>query len=173
MFRSVRGSLRLDRGSGGGAEGQVHNDLHQHRSISARTRLRLTDASVRTEKSSEGGGEAGSKMLGLYGQHVLSENGKRLQSLAEYNKLALLNTFLQPPKWRTLHLPKRQPQQGESTFGLYPDKAGEPMVGSATLRSIGPLWRHQNRVIIAYARKSVSHAGPHQIGGRGRVRNTL
>ena len=38
----------------------------------------LTDANARTGKRGEGGGEAGIKVLGAYGQAVLNENGKLL-----------------------------------------------------------------------------------------------
>ena len=53
----------------------------------------LTDANVRTRKRGGGGGEAGSRVLGAYGQHVLNENGKLRLGFAEDNKLALPNTF--------------------------------------------------------------------------------
>ena len=87
----------------------------------------LTDANARTGKRDEGGGEADSKVLGAYGRDKLDENGKLLLGFAEDNKLALLNTFFcTPKKWRVLYVPKRQPQQGASTFGLYPDKASGP-----------------------------------------------
>ena len=52
------------------------------------------------------------------------ENGKLRLGFAEDNKLALLNTFFAPLKMACLYVPKRQPQQGSSTFGLHPDKAG-------------------------------------------------
>ena len=38
----------------------------------------LADANARTGKRDEGGGEAGSKVLGAYGRDVLNENGKLL-----------------------------------------------------------------------------------------------
>ena len=53
----------------------------------------LTDAIARTGKRGEGGGEAGSKVLGAYGQDKLNENGKLLLGFAVDNKLACLNTF--------------------------------------------------------------------------------
>ena len=56
------------------------------------------DANARTGKRGEGGREAGSKVLGTYGRHVLNENGKLLPSFAEDNKLAFLNTFFCAPK---------------------------------------------------------------------------
>ena len=49
----------------------------------------LTDASARTGKRGEGGGEAESKVLGAYDQDVLNKNGKLLLGFAEDNKLAL------------------------------------------------------------------------------------
>ena len=87
----------------------------------------LTDANARTGKRGEGGGEENSKVLGAYGRDVLNENDKLLLDFAEDNKLALLNTFFcTPQNWHILHVPNHQPQQGTSTFGLYPDKAGGP-----------------------------------------------
>ena len=75
----------------------------------------LTDANARTGRRYEGGGEADNKTLGAYGRDVLNENGKLLLGFAKDNKLALLNTYflLRSQKWRVLHLPKRQPQQGK------------------------------------------------------------
>ena len=71
--------------------------------------------------------DANAKVLGAYGRDVLNENGKLVLGFAEDNKLALLNCFfLQSQKWRVLHIAKRQTQQGTSTFGLCPDKAGGP-----------------------------------------------
>ena len=58
----------------------------------------LTDANARTGKRGEGGGEADSKVLGVYGRDTLNENGKLLLGFAEDNKLALLNTFFCTPK---------------------------------------------------------------------------
>ena len=58
----------------------------------------LTDVDARTGNRCEGGGEAGSKVLGAYSRDVLNENGKLLLSYAEDNKLALLNTFVCTPK---------------------------------------------------------------------------
>ena len=58
----------------------------------------LTDASARTGKRGEGGGETDSKMLGAYGRDKLNENGKLLLGFAEGNKLALLNTLFCTPK---------------------------------------------------------------------------
>ena len=46
----------------------------------------LTDANTRTGKRDEGGGEADSKVLGVYGRDVLNENGKLLLSFAEDKK---------------------------------------------------------------------------------------
>ena len=58
----------------------------------------LTDATARTGKRGEGGGEVDSKMLDAYGRDVLIENGKLLLGFAEDNKLSLLNTFFCTPK---------------------------------------------------------------------------
>ena len=58
----------------------------------------LTDANARTGKRGEGGGEADSKVLGVYGREQLNENGKLLLGFAEDNKLPLLNTSFAPPK---------------------------------------------------------------------------
>ena len=58
----------------------------------------LTDANARTGKRGEGGGEAGSKVLGAYCREKLNENGKLLLGFAEDNKLALLNTLFCTPK---------------------------------------------------------------------------
>ena len=71
-----------------------------HHSISVRSGIRfvLTDANARTGKRGDGGGEAGSKVLGAYGPDVLDENGKLLLGFAEDNKLALLNTLFCTPK---------------------------------------------------------------------------
>ena len=64
-------------------------------------------------------------MLGAYGRDMLKENGKLLLGFAEDNKLALLKHFLlHLQKRRVLYIPKRQPQQGTSTFGINPDKVG-------------------------------------------------
>ena len=84
----------------------------------------LTDAKARTGKRGEGGGDVDSKVLGAFGRDVLKKNGKLLLGFAEDNKLSLLNTFSCNSKSGVLHLPKRQPQQGTSTSGLYPDGAG-------------------------------------------------
>ena len=54
----------------------------------------LTDVNARTGKRGEGGGEAGTKVLGAYDRDVLNECGKLLLSFAGDNKLALLNTNL-------------------------------------------------------------------------------
>ena len=87
----------------------------------------LTDTNATTGKRGEGGGEADSKVLGGYGRDVLNENGKLLLGFEEHNKLALLNTFFCTPKSGVSYkFQKRQPQQGTSTFELYPDKAGGP-----------------------------------------------
>ena len=58
----------------------------------------LTDVNVSTGKRDEGVGEAGSKVLGVYGRDVLNESGKLLLAFAEDNKLALLNSFFCTPK---------------------------------------------------------------------------
>ena len=75
----------------------------------------LTDASARTVRRDEGVRQADSKALDAYGRDVLNENGKLLLGFARDSKLALLNTYflLRSQKWRVLHLPKRQPQQGK------------------------------------------------------------
>ena len=88
----------------------------------------LTGANAGTGKIGEGGVEAGNKVLGAYGRDVLNENGKLLLGFAADNKLFLYSERfrLYPQKWRVLHVPKRQPQQGTGTFGLYSDKAGGP-----------------------------------------------
>ena len=93
-------TIRPDRGSAGGAEGQIHSSSQLHCSISARSGicLVLTDANTRTGERGEGGGEADSKALGACGRDMLNENGKLLLGFAEYNKLALLNTFFCTPK---------------------------------------------------------------------------
>ena len=46
----------------------------------------FTDANARTGKICEGGGEAGSKVLGAYGRDVLNESGKLLLNFEEDNK---------------------------------------------------------------------------------------
>ena len=87
----------------------------------------LTDANARTGKRGEGGGESDSKVLGACGRDKLNENGKLLLGFAEDNKLALLNTlFCTPKSGVSYYVSKHQPQQGISTFGLYPDNAGGP-----------------------------------------------
>ena len=86
----------------------------------------LTDANARTGERGEGEGETDIKVLGACGRDKLNENGKLLLGFAEDNKLVLLNTLFCTQKWRVLYVPKRQPQQGTSTFGLYSDKAGKP-----------------------------------------------
>ena len=95
----MRGSLLLDRGSARGAESQVRGSPEQHRSISFRLGIGF-DFNRRerqdTGKRGEGGGEAGSKMLGAYCRNVLNENDKLLLGFAEDNKLALLNVFFAP-----------------------------------------------------------------------------
>ena len=53
----------------------------------------LTYANARTGKRGEGGGEAGSKVLGTYGRDKLNENGKLLLGFAEDNELAPLDTL--------------------------------------------------------------------------------
>ena len=58
----------------------------------------LTDANARTGKRGEGGEEAGRKGFGAYGQDMLNENDKLLLGLAEFNKLALPNTFFCTPE---------------------------------------------------------------------------
>ena len=58
----------------------------------------LTDASAGTGKRGEGGGEADSKVLGVYGRDKPNENGELLLGFAEDSKLALLNTFFCTPK---------------------------------------------------------------------------
>ena len=58
----------------------------------------LTDANARAGKRGEGGGEAGSKVLDVYGRDVLNENGKLLLGFTEDNRLALLNTFFLHPQ---------------------------------------------------------------------------
>ena len=84
----------------------------------------LTDTNARTGKRGEGGGEADIKVLGAYCRDKLNENSKLRPGFAEDNKFALLNTFFAPLKVACLYVPKRQPQQGSSTFRLHPDKAG-------------------------------------------------
>ena len=91
----------------------------------------LTDVNARTGNRGEGGGEVGRKVLGAYGRDELNKSGTLLLGLAEDNKLALLNHFiLHAQKWRVLHIPKRQLQQGTNTFGLYSDKAARPSTDS-------------------------------------------
>ena len=40
--------------------------------------------------------------------------------------------------FRQGYVPKRQPQQGTNTFGLYPDKAGGPPTHPLRYMSAGP-----------------------------------
>ena len=91
----------------------------------------FNDANAGTGKRGEGGGEADIKMLGAYGRDVLNENGKLLLGFAGDNKLALRteHIFLHPQRWRGLQIPNHQPQEGTSTLGIYPDKAGGPPTG--------------------------------------------
>ena len=86
----------------------------------------LTDANARTGKRGEGGGETDSKVLGAYGRDKLNENGKLLQSFAEGNKLAILNTFFAPPK--TCPVRSRAPTAARNRHVciLHSDKAGGP-----------------------------------------------
>ena len=97
-------------------------------SVSAREYVFVfTDASATPGKRGEGGGEADSKVLGAYGRDKLNENGKLLQGFSRRQRARSSEHFLlHPQKWRVLYVLKRQPQQGTSTFGLHPDKAGGP-----------------------------------------------
>ena len=89
----------------------------------------LTHVNAKTGKRGEGGGEAGSKVLGAYGRDVLNEDGKLLLGFARRQQARYSESlFLHPQKWRALHIPMRQLQQGTSTFELYPDKTGEPSI---------------------------------------------
>ena len=101
-FRNVRGSLRPDRGSARGAEGQIQGKAALNcteASVPAREYVSvLTDANTRTGKRGEGGEEADIKVLGAYGRDKLNENGKLLMGFAEDNKLALVNTLFCTPK---------------------------------------------------------------------------
>ena len=58
----------------------------------------MMDANARTGKRGEGGGEKNSKVIGEYGQDVLNNNGERLLTFAEEQRLAVLNTFFRTPK---------------------------------------------------------------------------
>ena len=58
----------------------------------------LPDANARTGKRGEGGGEAGNKVLDVYGRDVLNKNGKLLLGFAEDDKIALLNTLFCTPE---------------------------------------------------------------------------
>ena len=87
----------------------------------------LTEGNARTGKRGEGGGEADSKVLSANDQDMLDENGKLLLGSRRRQQARSSEHFLlHPQKWCVPYVPKRQPQQGTTTFGLYPDKAGGP-----------------------------------------------
>ena len=85
----------------------------------------LTDANARTGRRSEGGGEADSKVPGAFGRDRRAQ--RKRQTTAGFRRRQQARSskhfVLHPQKWQ------RQPQQGTSTFGLYPDKAGGPPTG--------------------------------------------
>ena len=142
-FRYVRGSLRPDRGCAGGAEGQIHGSPELHRSISARSGIRLPfNRRERQDKEERwGGGETDSKVLGVYGGDTLNENGKLLLGFAEDNKLALLNTFFCTPKSGVSYtFQNANRSKGQARlFGLYSDKQSRRTAdSSAALMSPGP-----------------------------------
>ena len=84
-------------------EGQEARYMAVFKSTVASMRAReycfvLTDASARTGKKCEEGGETDTKVLGVYGRDMLNENGKLLLGFAEDNKLALLSIYFFTPK---------------------------------------------------------------------------
>ena len=69
-------------------------------------------------------------MLGAYGRDVLNDNGKLMLDFAEKKQARFSeHFFFHLQKWRVLHVPKRQLQQGISTFGPYPEKGGGTPTG--------------------------------------------
>ena len=69
----------------------------------------LTDANTRIGKTSERGGDADSKVLGVYGRDVLNQNGKLLLGFAVDSRLALLNIFLFAPPKMVRSIPSNAP----------------------------------------------------------------
>ena len=71
----------------------------------------LVDANARTGKRMDGCGDG--RVLGAYGRDELNNNGKRLLTFAEDNKLALTNTFFSTRKGGDITYVQRhqQPQR--------------------------------------------------------------
>ena len=127
---NMYGSLCPDRGSAGGAEGQIHGSPQLHHCISARSeilflRLNRRELQDRGERS----GRRRRRYQGV-GRIWPRHAQRKRQITAAFRRRQQAHSsehfILHPQKWGVLYAPKRQPQKETSTFGLYPDKAGQP-----------------------------------------------
>ena len=127
-FVTFRGSLCPDRGSAGGAEGQIHGSPELHRSISARSGVRLRFNRRKRQDTEEVRAEE--KQTARCWAHMAETSSTKRQTTAGFRRRQQARSsehfLLHPQKWRFPYVPECQPQQGTSTFGLYSDKAGEP-----------------------------------------------
>ena len=133
----------------------------------------LTYANVRTGKRGEGGGEANSKVLGAYGPRHAQRKRQTTLGFAEDNKLALLNTFFCTPKSAlsfTFQSTNRSNEQARLDY-ILTKQADRRLIRCVNVRR-PPLEAPESDHNIC-TRKSASHAGPHQTGGRGTVTRKL
>ena len=133
----------------------------------------LTDANARTGNRGELGEETDSKVLGAYNRDKVNENGKLLLGFAEDNKLALLSTFVCIPKSGVSYtFPSANRSQGQARLDyILTKQAGRRLTDCINVRR-NPL-EAPEPLTISCTRKSASHAGPHQTGGKGIVLKKL
>ena len=125
----VRSSLRPDRGSAGGAEGQIHGSPQLHHGISTRSGIRLRSYRRERQDREERWGRRRNRQQSI-GRIWPRQTQRKRQTTAGFRRIQQArfseHFLLHPQKWGVLYVPERQPQQGTGTFGLYPDKAGGP-----------------------------------------------
>ena len=84
----------------------------------------LTDANARTGKRGEGGEKADNKVFGcIWPRHAQRKRQTTAGFCRRQQTRSSEHFLLHSQKCRVLHILKRQPLQGTSTFELYPDKA--------------------------------------------------
>ena len=167
-FRYVRGSLRPDQGSAGGAEDQIYMAA-----LNSTVAPVLPREYVRTGKRGEGRVGAGSKVLDAYGRFVLNENGKLLLGFAEDNKLPPLNTFFCTPKNGVPYIfqsANRGKRQARLDY-ILTKQADRRLIRCVNVRR-PPLVSPESDPNVVYVKVRIP-CSPHQTGDGGTVPSKL